>query len=410
MDPCNAFNLRADVVKAIVNRVQGEVGTHLSPAACELLEKVQRKSRQYGAGHKVLSTSHVLGHAMDEAVVESTRGVVKEGETEVKDGVKCERVQAADCQDDGAALSWRRGGTVHADEECEREVQREKEQEQERQVELAPVTACLENAWDFAAAIRCKGRGELERITGDLVSLRAAAATLAVGERTLDRLPWSPTVWCTRNFLCATNVSGFLNNHLRPVDAILWLPDGSLVMLSEQEADGIVQALNEASVPSTARARWSQHGQLPCLLHLAYLGHGWEKRLGSVPLARGAEADGATSLALSAVQANQIVSVKLFNGETRYKTHEEREVLREFVEAGREMVVELVSMRGKLPELPRSCLDDVCRGHRPKAAVKVPRSDDTCGGQPSKTPSKLTSLWNMTMAMMSVRTKKQAGS
>lgn len=366
-----------EVVDNIIARLQTEVGDNLSDAARCHLNEIQQHSRTYGAGHEVLSSGTMLASSLCDVVGDAAAvHILAEEASEARalpSGIKKNQRQESRKGQGGGQL-------MNADEECERELEREQEKEEEKEVELLPVKARHEAVWDFAAAIKCKSLEELAAVIGELSSLRSAARTVAAGGHTLARLPWSEDIWCTQNFLYATHAGRPLNNHMRPLDAMLRLPDKQLVLLSEHETDGILQALYDADVrqasglsPVSRAEDWAPR---PYLVHLSYLGQAWEKGLSSVPLARAADSHNAAwrtrastssgaaaqTLAREALLAHQVVSLKLFNGETRYRTAEQKKRLREFVEAGREMVVELVAMRGKLPHLSRSCLDDACKG------------------------------------------------
>lgn len=101
----------------------------------------------------------------------------------------------------------------------------------------------------------------------------------------------------------------------------------------------------------------------PWLVHLGYLAQAYERGQPGVRLSCAAGFARSGQLHPSRFPVEDVVSLKLFNGETRYRTAAEQAILRTFVRTIQhpDVLKELVAMHGKLPHMSRSNLDDACR-------------------------------------------------
>lgn len=168
------------------------------------------------------------------------------------------------------------------DEECEREVEREVEQEVEQEVQAPRMKPRPEADWDYAKLFAFTAHPHTPMTASATASLQSGAQALAVslqqhvrladpqGED-VSRLGWSRLVWCTANFMhTVLDSSGApprsLADYLRPVHhALLFRHDGSLLLLSEREADAI-----EALARQQQRRRSADSGTSVELVNLSY--------------------------------------------------------------------------------------------------------------------------------------------
>ncbi|KAL4434355.1 hypothetical protein ABPG75_000796 [Micractinium tetrahymenae] len=241
-------------------------------------------------------------------------------------------------------------------EECERELEREEEQEEEVEQEVARVAALAETDWNYASALLAGSCGELERHIGRrLLPLRSLAAQLAPAA--VGGLAWSPLVFATPNFAFTTEqpAGAALNEYLRPVGYLLLLPaapgsgcggggdacadskaraGGAVVLLSEREANGLMEALwpgssaGGGSSSSNGFSKAGSGGAAPLLVSLPYACAAQPTGAASAaaqagPLRLGVyacrQAEEQLAVQLSAGQfRSQLASLALFDGETTY--------------------------------------------------------------------------------------------
>lgn len=123
-------------------------------------------------------------------------------------------------------------------EECEQEREREVECEEEQQVELAVQQPYAEREWgSFAQAFT-----DPESLfkSGLFVSLQSLIDEHVPA---LSAVAWSSRVFCTLNFWTTIQRVDQCKNYfkyLRPVNAMLRLPDGRVVLISEYETDKLL--------------------------------------------------------------------------------------------------------------------------------------------------------------------------
>ncbi|MEW5310745.1 MAG: hypothetical protein WDW38_002512 [Sanguina aurantia] len=274
----------------------------------------------------------------------------------------------------GSSQLLRAGGA--ADEECERELEEEAEEEEEVEREIPRMKARPESDWDYAAALRVSSPSALKGVTS-IVSLKAFSTLLQ--PTSIDSLGWSPSVFCTANFALAIPFTaqpsalsksqpGALNEYLRPVNFSLTYPDGKVLLVSEREADGLLELIRQSSGSSS-----SHHPVLPMsgctagpvLQNLCYASAGLDAS--SVPqLAVTLTAGEPNTLQqlrygwqASNLAVQDVVSLQLLNGQACYGDQQLRH-LRSMVSGRREAAQALVSMRGKQLLFPRSSLELAC--------------------------------------------------
>jgi Protein of unknown function (DUF3638)/Protein of unknown function (DUF3645) len=112
-------------------------------------------------------------------------------------------------------------------EECERELEEEEEEEEEVEKESEIVSPSEENDWNFAEAF-------LGRPLGISLTKIKDSPIKQLGIR------WSNALFCTSNFLETVTPPGSRQFYLRPVNAFLHCADGSMVLISDYEADKLL--------------------------------------------------------------------------------------------------------------------------------------------------------------------------
>eukprot|EP00899_Mesostigma_viride_P005774 jgi/Mesvir1/15198/Mv06434-RA.1 len=294
--------------------------------------------------------------------------------------------------------------------ECERELEIQAEKEQEQEVQLPTYKPREEPKWDYAAILGVQSSKDLPT---NVLSLKDAMPFLL--PPTLQDMPWPANVFMTYNFLHGTvendvgagspPVHGAkLNEFLRVVDVVVYFgTTGEALLLSEQEADGVLAVLWErdglihaSSAGSRPDSVMSGPSSLVtnqvALLHLSYAcGHAtaaYRPKANQTAAEAGeslgdaaVEWDGRRSLSflcgqppalppappaafpcdasIQALPARSATSLLLFSGATSYRKQEHREELRRLLRRDGSVARELVAMRGRLHYFPRSDLDHV---------------------------------------------------
>lgn len=260
-----------------------------------------------------------------------------------------------------AGLHSLAGGS--ASEECERELEKEEEEEEEVEREVAKVSPASELDWEYCTALEATSVSDLD--AGARCDSLADAVQQVLVPDSLGSMEWSTQVWLTHNFLhaAALPLGSAGNDYLRHVDAVLLLPSGEIVLLSEREADGVVRAMRQAHAhanPLGPADRWLHHQQ-PALMHLPYMHHALATGTGRVMLAQAAHPVAAPSCAVlsDASTVAALVSARVFNGDTVYGGLPSDD-LEALVRGHKAEVEVLVGARGKSTHLPRSDVERAC--------------------------------------------------
>lgn len=158
----------------------------------------------------------------------------------------------------------------------------------------------------------------------------------------------TPTVFCTENFLVGTSQpsKSSLDDYLRPVDAALAFADGSLLLLSEREANGVMLALGrDRTLPGNTR------GSQPKLIHLSYAGsEPGEERISTNPLMREATQE------RGALRCAALARIWVFGGITTIPK-DGRDAVKTLIKGKLAAVKHIVAARGHGHMLPRSDLE-----------------------------------------------------
>ncbi|KAL4423252.1 hypothetical protein ABPG77_000044, partial [Micractinium sp. CCAP 211/92] len=298
-------------------------------------------------------------------------------------------------------------------EECERELERQEEEEEEVEKEVARVAPLAEASWDYAAALHAGSVEALERAIGKrLLPLSSLAAHLV--PQAVSGLAWSPLVFATPNFAHATEQApgAALNEYLRPVGDMLLLADapgeydshadakpaagGAVVLLSEREANGFLEALWPGGSRTTGnvRSKAGSYRAAAMLVSMPYAcavqptgtAAAQARPAGPLQLAACVSSEVARQLAaqLSAGQFRaQLASLRLFNGDATFVPPWQLAgvdedawwqlpslaTLRALVAGQRAAAEALVAMRGKQVLFAYSQLELACDAEQPGAAA-----------------------------------------
>ncbi|POM77768.1 Hypothetical protein PHPALM_4794 [Phytophthora palmivora] len=137
--------------------------------------------------------------------------------------------------------------TAHTDE-CERELQVEVEVQQMQELEIAQHTP-MERTWKYADILQVRSIRELEGLVQSYTSLLTSS-------KELSNLAWfSAQIFVTDNFastiLTRTGIT-CVNEFIRVCDTMLVFNNGQVMLVSECEADHILELLWSTRGDSTA--------------------------------------------------------------------------------------------------------------------------------------------------------------
>jgi len=267
------------------------------------------------------------------------------------------------------------------DEECERELQKEAEQEEENERQVPRAKPRAETDWDYSAALTASSAIKLSPHT-QLLSLPAAVRKHLPLDSQVQDIYWSKRVFLTANFadtvavptVAAGQAASCLADYLRPLFALLLFPhDGTMCLISEREADALLQLAWNSSSCSASNSRSSRSSsngaaaQGPLLLQLSYARLAYYDEEGGTQLLVTRLGAGGTVQRLHGTSLSKfLVDLQLFNGDTMCgngsssRSKEQQRLLRGLVAHKRSAAEDLVGMRGKLPAWPRSHLEMAC--------------------------------------------------
>jgi hypothetical protein len=211
-------------------------------------------------------------------------------------------------------------------EECEREVEEEVEIQEEEEIELPRQIPYTQIDWEFAVAFSSP-----KELFGNL--FKPLTAFINSNLQNIAQIQWSKKLFCTENFwrtIQQSNSTKDFSMYLRPVDGMLVMPDGRVVLISAYEADNLLPYWWNVTTPK-------------CMLRHLFTSvseHGF-----------GREDIG--------VSTEVLTSVKLFRGYVQFSKEEIIELKKMFRGLSRGLLItELLFMRGRLKYFDRSDLDD----------------------------------------------------
>ena len=271
----------------------------------------------------------------------------------------------SNCSQHGSGHSVVAGGG--ADEECERELEKEEEEEEEVERQVARMKPALEVDWDYRSILGAASLRALPSAAG-VVPLQRLANGLQPAD--LGRIEWPPQLHVTANFRRTVDGGGGLppqqGEYLRPVKALLLFPDGAALLVSEREAEALLELLWATGKVSLSNSRGLRS---PLLLGLSYAQRGYKELAGGGPptlsLAVSVSSSGAWAApdakeALRRLGAAELVGMHLFGGGTEYGTPAEMRELHRLMRRRLRVAEALTEARGRQSMLSRSGLERAC--------------------------------------------------
>jgi hypothetical protein len=217
-----------------------------------------------------------------------------------------------------------------ANEECQRELEREAEQEEEKEVQYVLYKPHQEVDWSFGSvwapsahslsilqASRAAPIATLfprlhyseEESPASVTWIPTASTSDA--DLAIANSPQSPQIFLSQNFWSTAQASSHLNSLLRTVDALLVLPDTSILLVTDREASGMIGAYWSLSDSQQAEGRVR-------LLHLSSLRSTSISEPRPLQLPTPSQLNGSAAN-LSAGRLEELVSlILLFGGSTNF--------------------------------------------------------------------------------------------
>ncbi|KAF4128787.1 putative polycystin-1, partial [Phytophthora infestans] len=249
--------------------------------------------------------------------------------------------------------------TSHTDE-CERELQIEEEVQQERELQVIKCSPSREKRWAYDKILRAKSVGDL---SGAVQVLEISKfIRRSISPREMGDLDWTSThIYGTINF-CTTiqtrSDARCLNEFLRVIDVVLVFTNGDVLLVSECEADHILELLWTTTRGDTTACSFFSFVNLAFACET--LGRvGASTKFLDAHLALGSSLD--RNLPLLSV-----IACHIYNGETMLAKHQEdtaEPTFREFLGplSQREATLSnFIKSRGNSHKWTRSFLHELC--------------------------------------------------
>jgi hypothetical protein len=252
------------------------------------------------------------------------------------------------------------------DEQCEREVQEQEQAEEEVQQELAKQIPIDEPRWEYEKILNARSAAEVADFTS--IETLAAAVESRMVPAELALVNWSAceNIYGTASFFNTVRFGDGCSSNmfLRHVDPIVVFPDESLLLVSDREADAILNVIWQLELSATEqnpkRVRLTDTPQEVKFVNFCRLRDALqqEPELNSCRLSIGSNNIGLTS-------RRNLVALQLFNGETSFKA-KENPILKSALEfllqdkIARKVVQELLTARGTTHNWKFSDLETVC--------------------------------------------------
>lgn len=251
------------------------------------------------------------------------------------------------------------------DEECERELEQERELERELEKQIPSQYPALEEDWQYSTILTSWSPWSLPK-EARVIHLSDLASTRLMGlkDQGLSAIRWSKQAFCTRNFADTIQTStqdGTVGEHLRVVDAILVFSSGEMLLMSEREADQVLELLWEK-----AHQQKGIDGDVPTFLNLCFLREHYDAEAFGVYSGSAATLQVPGSRAIGEDYSNMdavLATVQLFNGETMFGTSKRREAVKDLLPttAGQQAAMMLPALRGRQHRILRSHLESFCK-------------------------------------------------
>jgi Protein of unknown function (DUF3638)/Protein of unknown function (DUF3645) len=249
-----------------------------------------------------------------------------------------------------------------SDEECERELELERELEEEEEIEIPRLRAVSELDWSLSSIFSVHSPSQLPKNTGVMSTSEFISKNLS--PTSINRIRWTGRIYGSRNFFTtvvdkANQTPYPLNHYLRLVDVGIHFPNGEVLLVSEQEADFLMETYWEKMHGKIKPLPWPG----PVLFHLSFLRSSLD---GDVT---GLSSNMLTLPRLESFRPEDklIAELQLFAGETVYRTKSRRRALKLMVQGNDSLAAptaepeHIVGMRGFSHCLPYSDLEQVCK-------------------------------------------------
>ena len=223
------------------------------------------------------------------------------------------------------------------------------------------VDAIGETKWNFQKVFECRSPTELPITVHQLSSFVQKFVRLEGS----DSIKWAKNIYATSNFAktiaCSANAS--LSRYLRVVNFVLCFPDGSILLLSEFEANNLLRLFWNSSHSGNGKYH---------LLHASLLRQSADESnnilfhctLPKPPLTRSVFNFGKALQASKIIKDGSMSSLQLFAGETTYATDERRNALKSILRLENvcpmTQAKQFVEIRGKEKLFPYSDLETIC--------------------------------------------------
>eukprot|EP00922_Rhytidocystis_sp_ex-Travisia-forbesii_P011573 GHVS01017233.1.p1 GENE.GHVS01017233.1~~GHVS01017233.1.p1 ORF type:complete len:2969 (-),score=333.08 GHVS01017233.1:391-9297(-) len=247
---------------------------------------------------------------------------------------------------DISVVATRRG------EECEREIQQEEQIEEEAEREISKPEAVAEPAWEYNAIATVSSIEELKCHVAveDLATALQSRSHINDLGSVKWNIPDAKGIFCTEHFF--ETVMGYSDLSMRHVDVLVMLPDQSVLLLSDREADAILDVVWQHSDRTNAK-----------FMNLCRM---LDEATDTVPLAVGGKQRYINDLVSTQVgnRSNAVITARLqlLNGRTKYNKDSKRVLTEDVLRSKRAKVVvpALVQARGATQYWSRSDLEVLC--------------------------------------------------
>ena len=275
------------------------------------------------------------------------------------------------------------------DEECERELELQREIEEEKEIEVPRLIAVNEQDWSTNRIFEVNSTLQLPKEAG-VMSILAFITEHLIPE-SICRISWTGRVHGTRNFFMSVmEKSGLppksLSQYLRLVDVVILFPSGEVLLISEREADIMLEQYWEMQVQQKLKK-----GGGAILLHLSLARSALDGIIPHLSLESLTLSLGGSSIFQGDWLKDDILAeIQLFAGETAFRTEARRGALKRLLggfKQSRSLAIQetwasaepehIVTMRGYTHCLPYSDLEQACKEVAKKEQSTVDR-DDTC--------------------------------
>lgn len=226
-------------------------------------------------------------------------------------------------------------------EECEREMEDEQEQERVAEDQIAAQKPREESPWDYSKALLTTSASQLSPQVGIKNILALVSENLTVAG--LKDVAWRqysfiPRFFATKNFIETIDATE-LNLNLWHVNHVLLFSDGSVLLLSEMEANGVLAQLQDARNTKV-------NIRLTTLAYIEEFGDGAKCSAGNQDLQ---------------IDPYVLTAMELFNGKTTFPQDRIYHLEHMLVDSrAKSAVMELVILRGMGSSLSHSDLERCC--------------------------------------------------